>query len=135
MFQKLLLTLALMLLLAPGYLSAQDKAADESSEAYTAEELAKLAKEPPLTQADIDAFIKLAAAPENDAQAAEKALANSGLSELRMTFVLTKVALGMMIAAGAPSEMILADQVPLVLQPTGPEIELIRKNLDKLAGS
>lgn len=129
MLKKLLpvLALALTLALAAAPAFAQEGEADE---AFTAEELAALAKEPPLTQADIDIFMKIAEVPEPEA---DKAVAESGLSEIRMALVLTKVSLGMMIASGVPSEMILTDEVPKVLQPSASEIELIKNNLDKLA--
>lgn len=129
MFKKLLpvlaLTLALALSAAPVF--AQDEKPDE---AFTTEELAALAKEPPLSQADIDIFIKIAEASDADS---DKVVADSGLSEARMALVLTKVSLGMMIASGVPSEMILTDEVPKVLQPSAAEIDLIKSNLDKLA--
>jgi hypothetical protein len=126
MFKKLLLTLALTLALAlssaPGFA--------QSDEAFTAEELAALAKEPPLSQADIDIFIKIAEAPEDKS---DKVVAESGLSETRMVLVLTKISLGMMIASNVPSELILTDEVPKVLHPSESELNLIRQNLDKLA--
>lgn len=127
MFKKLLLTLALTFALtlsgAPAF--AQDVE-------FTAEELAALAKEPPLSQADIDIFIKIAEAADTSDGAADKVLAESGLSEVRMTMVLTKVSLGMLIASNVPSELLLSE-VPPVLQPTEAEIELIKNSLDKLA--
>jgi len=129
MFKKLLLVLTLVLALtlaaAPAFAQV-----GEADEAFTVEELALLAKEPPLSQADIDIFMKIAEVPETES---EKAVAESGLSETRMALVLTKVSLGMMIASGVPSEMILTDEVPKVLQPSEAEIELIKNNLDKLA--
>lgn len=131
MIKKLLPTLALVLTLAAGPVFAQEAAnTADSDEAFTSAELAALAKEPPLSQSDIDIFIKIAEASEEDS---DKVVADSGLSETRMALVLTKVSLGMMIASGVPSEMLLTDEVPKVLQPSDSEIDLIRRNLDKLA--
>ncbi len=134
MIKKIMALAFLALLLTVSPVGAQDAETGQTEKSgdFTAAELASLAKEPSLTQADIDAFIKLANVPENDTKAAEKAVEESGLSETRLTLVLTKISLGMMIAAGAPKDMILTKDVPKVLQPSDTELELIRTNLENL---
>lgn len=102
--------------------------ADEEG-AIPPQQLELLAKEPPLTQADIDFFISLANAAEEDA---DDLLEKSGLSETRISLVLTKISIGMMVAAGAPASMVISDDLPDVFRPSPDEMTLIEKNLDKL---
>lgn len=104
----------------------------QTPDGLTEAQLAELAKEPPLAQADIDLFIAISEAPDNDAQAVGKIIADSGISETRLAVLLTKLPLGMMLVSGVPENMVLTDEIPQTLRPSKDELELIKKNIDKL---
>jgi len=104
----------------------------QTNDGLTEAQLAELAKEPPLTQADIDVFIKLSEAPDDDPQAVAKIMDEANLSGTRMAVLLTKLSLGMALAGGADEKDVLTDQIPKPLHPSPQELDLIKKNFDKL---
>lgn len=107
-------------------------AADAQEEAMAAA-LAAMADQPALTQADIDAYIKLApqaAAAGADQAAVMKAYEESGLSPERLGTIATKITLGMAMAQGATREQLGAGgQTPDVMFPNDAEAALIAENL------
>jgi|GEM_PF-2177710 len=133
MFKKVVLTwaLALGLALTPVLALAQAPAAGT----LPPEVAAALAKEKPLTQADIDAYLKIlpqlgAVAQDNSAVA--KLYQDAGFTELRFNYAVGKIGLGMALAAGATNEQMGMEQIPEVLRPSDAEVALVKKNIDKL---
>lgn len=133
MLKRSLSVLSLVLLLSAVPALAQSEASDEISP----EIIAALKNEPPLTQADIDTFIKImpemSKAAEKDPAQAVKIYEKAGLTENRFGLIFSKVTLGMFVASGIPKETLTSGQdVPEVLVPSDAEIELIKKNLEAL---
>lgn len=98
--------------------------------------LAEMQKEGPLTQADVDIYIKLlptmGQAMTGGADGLKSIHEASGLSEVRLSMVMTKVALSQALASGLTMEQLNAQQIPDVMKPTDAEVELVKKNMDKL---
>lgn len=94
------------------------------------DELALMAAEAPLNQADLDVVIELANAPDDEDQ---EILSASGLSPLRLNLVLTKISFGMLILAGLQGDD--RGDIPAVLLPSREELDLIAANLEKMAGA
>ncbi len=126
----LVLTLALAVVAAP--LLAQAPAGGMMVPPEIAD---ALAKEKPLTQADIDIYLKKMPEAPNYTQSPD-ALADfaksTGLSESRYFFVFTKIPLALARAAGMPAEAMGIDQLPAVLHPTEADIALVKKNSEAL---
>ena len=134
-----LAALALIVMLTAVPALAQSEAADD----LTPEIIAALKKEPPLSQADIDTFIRImpemSKVAEKDPAEAVKIYEKAGLTENRFGLIFSKVTLGMFVAGGIPKEALVSGQdVPEVLVPSDAEVELIKKNmaaLEKAFGS
>ena len=113
----------------------------------TAEKLEDFKKEPPLSQSDIDAFIKImpamakykgkdfsAITPE-ERKTIEETVSKVGLSDVRSILIFNKISLGMLALGGTPVEMFGDMEIPEPLIPTESDVELLKKNqsaLDKL---
>lgn len=129
MLKKLPLVFGLMMALcAAPVLMAQMPATE-------AEAIAAFEKEKPLTQKDMDAYIKiLSQAKEigSDQDKLIKAYKDAGLTEIRGHFVTAKIGMAMMAAQmGEQAEAMLA-QIPPVLKPSKDESDLVSKNMDKI---
>ena len=101
------------------------------------EMLAELHKEPPLSQADINVFIKIVPSiskvAKDDPEAAVAIYTAAGLSETRFALVFTKISLGMLVVNGVSLDYLKNDeQMPEVLLPTEADIALLNKNKDRL---
>ena len=121
----LVLTLALMA--AAPALQAQIFAdEEEAKKAFTAEQ--------PLTQADIDTFIKIAPqvfADDNPA-AASKIFKAAGLTDSRGAYIMTKVSLSMMQFEADEDSTGIINSVPEPMRPTPTEMALVKKNQEAL---
>ena len=89
---------------------------------------ASMAKEPPLTQADIDAIIKVADSDD------DKPVEDLGINPLRLELALTKVSFGMLILAGADPKLVYGEDVHEVFVLSQEELNLIAANLNRIAG-
>ncbi len=90
--------------------------------------------EGPLTQADIDGYVyllpRLGPQLKLGGDAAAQILRDSGLSRRRAAYVTSKVAMAQALATGLlSSKQMRDDQVPLYLQPSTEELDLVTKNL------
>lgn len=133
MIRKIVLTwaVALGLALTPALAQAQT----EPAGTLPPEVAASLAKEKPLAQADIDAYLKVLPKMGDvakDPSAVAKLYEDAGFTEIRFSYVAGKIGLGMALASGATPEQMNMDQIPEVLRPSDAEVELVKKNLDKL---
>ena len=131
MLKKLMLVFGLMLALSAAPIAMAQMPANE------AEALAAFAKEGPLTQKDIDNYLKvLPKAQEMSADQTKAAaiLKDAGFTEIRGAYVGAKVGIAMMMAQlGDQADAMLAQQqVPDVLKPSKEEVDLVGKNLDKI---
>lgn len=101
-----------------------------------AQAMAALAQQPPLSQADLDAFVKMV--PEiskvmNDPNAIMKLYQDNGVSPERFALVSSKITIGFMMNQGMTKDQILATgQVPEVMIPNDAELALIKKSQDAL---
>lgn len=98
---------------------------------------AQPAGQPPLTQADIDAYVYLlpflAAGASFDSEEAARALADSGLSRRRAAFVGAKMPFVQAVVEGQLKPEALAEAgVPDYLQPTAAELMLVGDNLETI---
>jgi len=94
-----------------------------------------LASEPPLGQADVDAYVKIM--PElsrilSDPQSAEQLAASLNLSQIRFSYIVAKVPLTMALASGADPKALGFDSLPQALRPSNAELRLVKENLDDL---
>jgi len=97
-----------------------------------------LAEEPPLSQADLDAYIKIM--PEltrilSDPQSAEQLAVSLNLSPIRFSYIVAKVPLAMALTYGADPKSLGLDSLPKVLYPSDKELRLVKNNLDSLVKS
>lgn len=113
----------------------------------TAEKLEAFKKEPPLSQGDVDAYVKImpemakyrgqdpdSITPE-DRKSIEQIVTDVGLSDVRSILVFSKISLGMLALGGAPLDMFTGMEIPAPLIPTEDDVELLKKNqpaLEKL---
>ena len=133
MLKRSLSVLSLLLLLSAVPAPAQSGEADE----ITPEIIEALKKEPPLTQADLDTFIRImpemSRAAEKDPSQAVKIYEKAGFTENRFGLIFSKATLGMFMASGISREALMSGQdVPEVLMPSDAEVELIKKNMAAL---
>ncbi|MDR0882489.1 MAG: hypothetical protein LBP55_08100 [Candidatus Adiutrix sp.] len=133
MTRKTLLTLALLLALAlcPSPAPAQSPLAG----AIPPELEAALKKEPPLTQTDIDAYLKIL--PQlgsvlSDPAAIAKLSESAGLTDVRFNYITAKIGVSQALAQGATAEQIGLSNFPEVLRPSETEITLVKTNIPKL---
>lgn len=132
------LTFAFFVTLGAFLAAGSAQAADAGNMGIPQEMLDQFAKEPPFTQADIDAYIKLVpelAKNQANPQAMQEIVEKSSLGANRLGLLGMKLGLGMMIAqVGADNPMVQEQmkQYPEVVRPTPAEVELIKKNLQPL---
>jgi len=91
--------------------------------------------EPPLGQADVEAYIKIM--PEmtkllSDPQSAENLAASLNLSQIRFSYIVAKVPLTMALASGADPKALGLDSLPKALHPSDKELALVKDNLEAL---
>lgn len=133
MIRKTILSIALGLLVA---LTASVAIAQVPGAAQIPPEvLEALQKEPPLSQADVDAYLKIM--PEmpkamSDPNALVKAYEAAGLTEVRFSYIVSKIALAQAMNMGAKASDLQLDQLPEVLRPTDADVALVKKNMDAL---
>lgn len=122
MFLGMLMAFVLMMIASPA-LEAQTNAPPSEADI-----LAVLKKEPPLTQEEIDIFIKIAPAlkeaDNKDKSKLPSIFKEAGLSDIRGIYVMFKVAGAMAnLVQGVP-----LNQIPELHRPTPQEVELVKKN-------
>lgn len=133
MLKKIVVSLTLALVLALGASASFAQMTDPGQ--LPPEAIKEMEKEGPLTQADIDAYMKIfpqMATGVSSAEEFEKVVADSGLSQMRLGLVMAKVGLGQALAMGATTEQLNLSSVPEVMRPTDAEVELVKNNMDKL---
>ena len=126
---------ALTLLLALALCSSLALAQLPPAGAIPPEVEAAMKKEPPLAQADIDAYLKIM--PQlgpvvSDPAAIAKLYEGAGLTEIRFGYLSTKIGLGLALAQGATAEQLGIANLPAVLKPSEAEIALVKTNAAKL---
>jgi hypothetical protein len=134
MAKRLLLSVLLIPLLG-AYLPVPSSAQEEVHSDIPQAVIETLDGEPPLSQADIDAYIKIM--PEltrllNDPQSAEQLAASLNLSQSRFSYIVAKVGLTMALASGADPKMLGLDSLPKALHPSDRELRLVKDNLEAL---
>lgn len=135
MRNKTLTALALFLLLAvPARVLAQGESREYGDIPQAVVD--SLAKEPPISQADVDAYIKII--PElpklmSDPQSADGLAAAHQLSQVRFSYIMAKVPLTMAIAAGADPKALGLEELPTLLHPSAEELAVIKANLRALS--
>jgi hypothetical protein len=136
MLKKMITAVAFCLVLACGQAFAADAAADAQQEQAIAAAMAAMANQPPLTQADIDAFIELSpkmAAAANDQAAVLKLVQESGIAPERLGLISTKISIGFALAQGMTREQMSANgQVPEFMFPSDAETALIKENTNAI---
>jgi len=129
MFKKLLLVFGLMVALSVAPMAMAQMPTTE------AEVMAAFEKEGPLTQKDIDGYLKILPKAQEAAADPTKAAnlyKDAGFTDIRGAYVGAKMGTAMMaVQMGDQAEAAMA-QVPAVLKPTKDEIELVKKNMDKI---
>ncbi|MDR2726032.1 MAG: hypothetical protein LBC90_08270 [Candidatus Adiutrix sp.] len=132
MVKKLLTFLILFLgVTSPALSSAQENAHSDIPPAV----VETLAEEPPLGQADVDAYIKIMSElPRilSDPQSAEQLAASLNLSQIRFSYIVAKVPLAMALASGADPKALGLDSLPQALRPSDNELSLVKDNLKVL---
>lgn len=116
------LSLGLVLALAPAVSFAQEMDA-------------ALAQEPPLTQADVDGYIKILPkfpAAAGDPAAVVKLKKETGWTETHFIYVTKKMGLAYALAMGMSAEELEMDKIPQALRPSKVEVTLVKKNLPAL---
>ena len=95
--------------------------------------------EPPLNQADVDAYIRIIPEiiPElaklfHDPQSAEQLAAGLNLSQIRFYYIMAKVPLTMALASGVDPKNLGLDSLPKALSPSSRELRLVKNNLKAL---
>jgi len=134
MLKKYLPPLLALLLLSPPLFSA-DNDDQYTPPAVSAEAAAALAKEPPLTQTDVDTYLriwpKLALMQEDDT-AVDSLLKDAGWSRYRATYVINKILFAQPLAQGADPLLVKALGLPPSLYPSDADVALVKKNLDAI---
>ena len=123
-----------LVLTASAPLSAQERVHSDIPPAVAQ----ALDREPPLSQADIDACIKIM--PEltrllSDPMSAEQVAAGLNLSQIRFSYIMAKVPLAMALASGADPKILGLDSLPQALRPSQKELRLVKDNLDALSAA
>ena len=103
-----------------------------------------LDQEPPLSQADIDAYVKiipellrLQSDSQSPEQLASKLASSLNLSQLRFSYIMVKVPLTMLLASGGDPKSFGMDSRALdslleALRPSDQELSLVKDNLETL---
>ena len=114
------------LFLACGAVQAGDQ------DAAVAAAMAQMANEPALTQADIDAFVKIIPNVEEameDPQSAIKLYQDNNIEPQRFGVISSKITIGLMLDQGITREQLESSgQVPAFMIPNEAELALIKKN-------
>ena len=131
MFKKLLLVFGLMLALSVAPMAMAQMPTTE------AEVIAAFGKEGPLTQKDIDGYLKVMPKAQEAAADPTKAAnlyKDAGFTEIRGAYVGAKMGMAMMaVQMGDQADAVMTqNNVPDVLKPSKDEIELVKKNMDKI---
>lgn len=132
MFKKFIATLLLTLIIFLG--AGSTLAQTAGSEAENAKLMAAFAKEGPLTEEDLLAFIKIApalleAVDANDEALGLKLMDQAGWGEIRGAYVTSKIGNGYMLLTDAENAEILFDlvEMPTSLIPDANELAIISK--------
>lgn len=103
--------------------------------AFPQEALDAFAKEPPLTQADVDLYMKampkIPAAIGNP-QALEQLYTDLGLTEIRFSFIVARIGIAHSLALNVSPEQLGLANLPEIVRPTESDKALVAKNLDEL---
>jgi len=133
MLKKLLLVFCLMLVLSAVPMAIAQLPANN------AEVVAAFEKEGPLTQKDIDGFIQMMSKEKGISSEAEvlAMFKDAGFTEARGSYVATKISLAVsLIHLGDQADAFLSqNKVHDVLKPSKDELELVKKNMDKIQKS
>lgn len=133
MFKKISIALTLAMLLALGANFAQAQMPNVGQ--IPPEAIAELAKESPMTQADVDVYIKILpqlAKAATDPSAAANIQKASGLSDIRLGMIMTKISLAQAVNMGMTLDQLNVDQLPEAMRPTEDDIALVKTNMDKI---
>lgn len=101
----------------------------------SSEFVAAMRAEPPLTQQDIDTYIRVwptLGPNQHDKTRAAQILRDAGWTENRAAYVTNKIMVTQPYAVGAPQNDIAAIHIPDYFKPTTDEITLVRRNLDRI---
>jgi hypothetical protein len=112
-------------------LTCASASAADAQEQAIADAMAAMAKQPALTQADVEAYLAFAsmdAANSRDPEAIKKAFEEVGLSAERFGYVAMKITLGMALSQGATREQLSAGS-PEFMIPNDEELAIINDNL------
>ncbi len=128
--KTLALLIALALFLPAGAALAQ-------MGAFPPEVMAALQKEPPVTNADIDAYIKMLpqmpAALSGGEAGLVKLYEGLGLTQMRFTYIMSKIGIAHSLAMGRfNAERLDTEGVPEFLRPTDAEKALVAGRMDEL---
>jgi hypothetical protein len=135
MTKKLTLFLVPLLLALGTALPAPSPAQEEVHSDIPQAVIETLNEEPPLGQADIDAYMKIL--PEmnrllSDPRSAEHLAVSLNLSQIRFSYIAAKVPLTMALASGADPKALGLDSLPKALYPSDKELRLVKDNLEAL---
>lgn len=133
MMKTIVAALSLLLMLTAAPASAQTGGGDK----ITPELVAALEKEPPLSQADIDTFIRimteLSHVAGRDPAEVIEIFNQAGLAENRFSLIYSKMIFGMLMVTGVSRETLMAwPDMSEVLMPGEDEMKLIEANLEAL---
>ena len=130
MFKKLLLVSGLMLMLSAAPVAMAQLPANN------AEVVAAFEKEGPLTQKDIDGYLQILSKMKGISSESEvlAIFKDAGFTEARGSYVATKTSLALvLVQLGDQTDAFLSqNKVHDVLKPSKDEIELVKKNMDKI---
>ena len=108
----------------------------ELQEQAIAAELAAMANEPPLTQADIDTFMKMLPKIEeagNSPEAIFKLYQDNGVSPQRFAMIGSKMTVGLMMAQGVTREQVVASgQFLEFMIPSDAEVAIVKNNMEAI---
>lgn len=127
--------LAGMVMISVGAAVSAQAQAPVNLETLSPELAAVLAREVPLTQADIEVYMKFlprvpqAAGNENSMTLLFQ---STGLTESRFLYVFGKIPIAFDLASGSSAQDLKLDQVPPALRPTPDETALVKKNIEPL---
>jgi hypothetical protein len=137
MAKRLLLSVPLILLLGT-YLPVPSSAQEEVHSDIPQAVIETLNEEPPLSQADVDAYIKIMPELTNILSAphsTEQLAASLNLSQIRFSYIVAKVPLAMALTSGADPKILGLDSLPKALRPSDQELRLVKDNLEALIAS
>lgn len=134
MLRKFFAAVLLVSFVACGAAFAASEA--ELQQQAIAEAMAAMANEPPITQADIDAFLTMAPQADavmNDPVATVKLYQDNNMTPQRFGVIGGKISIGILLSQGITKEQLASfGQFPDYMVPNDAEQALIDKNIDTI---